>query len=115
MEFVSHKSIKGFSIDGKIKDEADFGRLRIRYENLLEDDMRIKGYIPHLDLDPVFTTSYNGSSFEFKITCYGIYVGKAKAKCYTGITGTRLVPMIPTIQTKLMRSSMSAESQLDLS
>jgi hypothetical protein len=41
MEFMSHKSIKGFSVDGKINDEADFGRLRIRYENLLEDDMRI--------------------------------------------------------------------------
>jgi hypothetical protein len=115
MEYAGHKKIKDFSMDGQIADEADFVRLRGQYQNILDHYMRVKGYVPHLDLDPVFTTSYNGKSFEFKITYYGIYIGKAKAKCYIGVTGTKLIPMIPTHQSKLERSSTYVESQLDQS
>ena len=110
MEFAGHKKIKDFSMDGHIYDDSDFIRLRYQYELLLEEYMRVKGYIPHLDLYPVFTTSYNGRTFEFKITCYGIYVGKKKAKCYTGITGNHLIPMISTMQSKSEKSYRSVES-----
>jgi hypothetical protein len=115
MEFVAHKKIRDFSIDGQIYDEADLPRLKLEYENIVEHYMRVKGYIPHLDLDPSFTVSYNGHSFDFKITWYGIYLGKAKAKCYTGVIGNKLVPMTPMIPNKLMKSYRSAESQLDQS
>lgn len=111
MDYAGHRKIKDFSIDGKIYDEADFSRLRGQYESIVEEYMRIKGYIPHLDLDPVFTTSYNGHSFEFKITWYGIYLGKAKARCYKGVTSNKLIPMSHTIQNKLVKSSESVESQ----
>jgi hypothetical protein len=111
MEFAGHRKIKDFSIDGHIYDEADFIKLRWQYENIIEEYMRVKGYIPHLDLDPVFSTSYTGSSFEFKITWYGIYLGKAKAKCYKGVTSNKLIPMTPTTLTKLVKSSESVELQ----
>ena len=58
MEFAGHKKIKDFSLDGTIYDEADFLKLRNQYEQIIEEYMRIKGYIPHLDLDPIFSTSY---------------------------------------------------------
>lgn len=115
MEFVHHKKIKDFSMDGQINDDADFMRLRDQYEKIIDETMRISGYIPHLDLDTVFTTSYNGKSFEFKITCYGIYVGKAKSKCYTGVTANRLIPMSSMTQIKSERSSQSVEFQQGLS
>ena len=113
MEFVGHKKIKNFSMDGVIHNDADFIRVRYQYQNLIESYMRVKGYVPHLDLDIVFTTNYNGKTFEFKITSYGIYIGKAKAKCYAGVTSNQLVPMIPTIQNKSTRSSLPAEFKLD--
>ena len=111
MEFAGHKKIKDFSLDGTIYDEADFLKLRNQYEQIIEEYMRIKGYIPHLDLDPIFSTSYNGHIFEFKITWYGIYLGKAKAKCYKGVASNKLVPQTHTILTKLVKSSLSVESQ----
>jgi hypothetical protein len=111
MEFAGHKKIKDFSIDGQIYDDADFPRLRAQYEVIVEEYMRIKGYVPHLDLDPAFSTSYNGHSFNFKITWYGIYLGKVKSKCYKGVIGNKLVPMSPTTQIKSEKSSKSVESK----
>jgi hypothetical protein len=111
MEFAGHRKIKDFSIDGQIYDDADFPRLREQYMIIVEEYMRIKGYIPHLDLDPIFSTSYTGHSYEFKITWYGIYLGKVKAKCYRGVTGNNLVPMNHTTQIKSEKSSKSVESK----
>lgn len=111
MDTVAHKKIKDFSIDGQIYDEADIIRLRYQYETITDNYMRVKGYIPHLDLDSSFTLSYNGHSFDFKITRYGIYVGKAKAKCYTGVIGSKLIPMTPTTKTRSEKSSAHVESQ----
>jgi hypothetical protein len=111
MEFAGHRKIKDFSIDGQIYDDADFPRLREQYMVIVEEYMRIKGYVPHLDLDPIFSTSYTGHSYEFKITWYGIYLGKVKAKCYRGVTGNNLVPMNHTTQIKSEKSSKSVESK----
>jgi hypothetical protein len=111
MEFAGHRKIKDFSIDGQIYDDADFPRLREQYMVIVEEYMRIKGYVPHLDLDPIFSTSYTGHSYEFKITWYGIYLGKVKAKCYRGVTGNSLVPMSHTTQIKSEKSSKSVESK----
>lgn len=113
MEYAGHRKIKLFSIDGQIYDDADFPRLREQYQVLIEEYMRIKGYVPHLDLDSAFSTSYNGHSFEFKITWYGIYLGKVKAKCYKGVTGNILIPMSPTMKIRSENSSRSAESKQD--
>lgn len=111
MEYAGHKKIKRFTIDGQIYDEADVLRLREQYDQIMDHYLREKGYVPHLDLDPVFSLDYNGNIFEFKITWYGIYLGKAKAKCYKGLVGTKLIPMTPMTQTKLRKSSFPAESQ----
>ena len=111
MEYAGHKKIKKFTIDGQIYDEADVMRLREQYNQIMDSYLREKGYVPHLDLDPVFSLDYNGNIFEFKITWYGIYLGKAKAKCYKGLVGTKLIPMNLTTQTKSERLSYPAESQ----
>ena len=108
-DFIGHKKINRFEFNGSIHDESDIPRMKAQYESLLEHYMRSKGYLRQFDLDPVFTIEYNGKNFNFVISLYGCYVGKAKAKCYQGIVGTRLIPM-PSIQKiKLGQSSIHAE------
>lgn len=111
MEIAAHKRIHNFDFEGIIKDDKDLIRLRQQYEDIAEKYMRAKGYIPHYDLDPVFTIEYTTQGYKFKYTRYGIYVGKAKAQCYQAIVGTRLVPMTATQQDKLKKSSDNAASQ----
>lgn len=112
MEYIAHKRIHNFDFEGIINDDKDIIRLREQYRIIAENYMRARGYIPHLDLDSVFTISYNNGNYNFKYTRYGIYVGKAKAKCYQAVAGTRLIPMSTTQQDKSEKYLLSVESQL---
>jgi hypothetical protein len=47
--------------------------------------MRHRGYVPRYDIDTDFTISYNGKTFEFILSVYGVYVGKKKAEELCGI------------------------------
>lgn len=90
-----HKPIKRFSLDGSIYDDSAIGRLRIEYTRLLLSEMRLAGYVPRLDIDTDFTIEYNEAKqmFEFKLSIYGVYVGKKKSEWITGIDGTTEVPI----------------------
>ena len=112
MEYATHKKIHNFNFDGVIHDDKDIMRLREQYHSIAEEYMRNKGYIPHLDLDSVFTISYNNGVFNFKYTRYGIYVGKAKARCYQAVVGTKLIAMTPTQRGKYEKSSPNVVSPL---
>jgi len=68
---MRHYDIERFEIAGTIGDDKDLIRLRGEFERLLVQDMRDAGYVPHLDLAPVFTTEYNGQ-YEFKLSMYGV-------------------------------------------
>lgn len=81
----SHKRIERFSLEGEIFDDSYISRLKDQYIFMLVSGMRNKGYVPRYDIDTDFTVSYNGKTFDFKLTVYGVYVGKAKAKCILGI------------------------------
>ncbi len=52
---MTHKRIKRFQVDVEFKDNAQLISLRPQYENLLTQDMRGKGYIRVLDIDPAFS------------------------------------------------------------
>jgi hypothetical protein len=52
---------------------------------MIINGMRNKGYVPRYDIDIDFNISYNGKTFDFKLSVYGVYVGKGKAKCILGI------------------------------
>lgn len=100
MMSVHHKSIKRFYLDGDIYDEAAIGRLKTEYIRLLVSEMKIIGYVPKIDIDPDFTIRYNSEKqiFDFKLSVYGIYVGKKKAEWIAGIDGTTA---ITTVENKL--------------
>jgi len=55
--------------------------------------MRMSGYVPRLDIDLDFTTSYNEKAryFQFEISVYGIYVGKRKSEWILGIDGSKVI------------------------
>jgi hypothetical protein len=93
METLHHKPIKRFGLEGIIKDDSSVMRLRQEYGKLLDSEMRISGYVPRLDINEDFTINYNYQKeyFEFKLTIYGVYVGKKKSEWILGIDETRVV------------------------
>ena len=100
MEYVGHKKIKEFHIDGIIDDDASIPKIRERYEHILVDMIRSQGYVPHLDVDPAFSLEYTGERYTFLLTIYGVYIGKARAKCYLAVSGNNLIPTDSTNQNK---------------
>ena len=93
----THKKIERLCLEGEIFDESHISRLKDQYIFMLISGMKSKGYVPRYDIDTDFTVSYNGKTFDFKLTVYGIYVGKAKAKWILGIDKNTAV-MSHTIQ-----------------
>jgi hypothetical protein len=93
MDNLHHKPIKSFSLDGSIYDDSTIARLKTEYIKLLVIEMETLGYVPRLDIDPDFTIRYNKEAqiFEFKLTAYGIYVGKKKTQWIIGLDGTKVI------------------------
>lgn len=82
-----HKSIKKFSLEGDILDDASIPRLKEEYIRLLISQMRVANCVPRVDINPSFTTKYDAKKkiFKFKVTVYGINVGKEKIKCIVAV------------------------------
>jgi hypothetical protein len=80
-----HNRIKRFGIEGTIIDDSKFIKAREMYEHLLISDMREKGYVPMLDVGPFWSTVWNGLSYDFKSSVYGVYVGKERACTIEGM------------------------------
>ena len=93
METFHHKPIKRFILDGNIYDDAAILRLKTEYIRLLVSEMKISGYVPRFDIDPDFTIVYNEKAeiFEFKLSIYGIYIGKKKTEWIIGLDGTKVI------------------------
>jgi hypothetical protein len=93
METFHHKPLKKFSLDGNIHDDSALWRLKTEYIALLSSEMKIAGYVPRLDINADFTIEYNEQKqyFEFKLSIYGVYVGKRKSEWITGIDEARAV------------------------
>lgn len=89
---MTHKIIKRFQIEVEFHDNAQLISLKPQYENLLVQDMRGKGYIRVLDIDPAFSIEFNGETWKFLMTLHGIYVGKRKAWQLEGTTQNKLIP-----------------------
>ena len=89
---MTHQRIKRFQIDVQFHDNAQLISLRPQYENLLTHDMRSKGYVRVLDIDPAFSVEFNGETWKFLMTLHGIYVGKKKAWQLEGTTQNKLIP-----------------------
>ena len=88
---MTHRKIKRFQIDVRFQDNSQLISLRPQYENLLIQDMRGKGYVRVLDIDPAFSVEFTGETWKFLMSIHGVYVGKKKAWQLEGITQGKLI------------------------
>jgi len=91
---MTHRRIKRFQIDVQFEDNSQLISLRPQYENLLTQDMRGKGYVRVLDVDPAFSVQFTGETWKFLMSIHGIYVGRRRAWQLEGITQGKLIPRI---------------------
>jgi hypothetical protein len=89
---MTHRKIKRFQIEVQFDDNSRLISLRPQYENLLTQDMRGKGYVRVLDIDPAFSVEFTGETWKFLMSIHGVYVGKKKAWQLEGITQGKLIP-----------------------
>jgi hypothetical protein len=105
---IQHRPIKRFSLDGSIYDDAEIWRLKNEYISLLIMEMKISGHVPRLNIAPEFTMVYNEKTetFYFKLSIYGIYVGKRKSEWILGIDGQSLI-LIPQNKSNVFSSEVA--------
>lgn len=89
---MTHRKIRRFQIDVRFQDNSQLISLRPQYENLLIQDMRGKGYVRVLDIDPAFSVEFTGETWKFLMSIHGVYVGKKKAWQLEGITQGKSIP-----------------------
>lgn len=82
-----HRRIKRFSVHGVIHSDDAIPRFKDEYIRILTGAMRDNGYVVRIDIDPDFTIMYNGKSYDFSLSVYGVYVGKKKAECIKYLDG----------------------------
>ena len=75
---MTHRKIKRFQIEVQFDDNSRLISLRPQYENLLTQDMRGKGYVRVLDIDPAFSVEFTGETWKFLMSIHGVYVERRK-------------------------------------
>ena len=100
---MTHKAIKRFQISVEFLDDADMIRVKNQYLNLLDNQMKDKGFVRVLDIDPAFSVEFTGETWKFLLTVHGVYVGKRKSWQSEGMSQGKLIP-------RNTRQSMSKQS-----
>jgi hypothetical protein len=97
-------------MEGEVKDDADFARLRAQFETYVLREMREAGFIPVLDLGSYWSTSFDPikEKYSFVLSMHGFHVGRRKACQVEGITAEG--KMIPrnTPPSKSKQSSLTS-------
>jgi hypothetical protein len=88
------RKIHNFTITGTIGDDAHFIKARENYERIIVQQMRDKGYVPVLDMNPQFSLSYieQKNQYGFILIMFGVFVGKAKSFQYEGFSDQKFIP-----------------------
>ena len=91
------RTIKKFQVDGVARDQEDIIRLRTQLESHMIDDMRVKGYVPVLDITPELFWNYEkeDQNFKYLLIVYGSYVGKRKSRDILGLLGSHPIFVEP--------------------
>lgn len=87
-----HKPIKRFEQSGTILDDRFFARTQAEQLSIMADIMSESGYVPRLDINPDWSLSFNGKSYDFRLSVYGVHVGRKKAKELEGIDWWKEIP-----------------------
>lgn len=89
-----HDEVTKFPLEGVLTDKLNLAQHKERMVHFLEGDMRDRGYVPLLDMEPHYTQSWNNDEghFTFKLSVYGVYVGKDKAWDVSGMMSGKIIP-----------------------
>lgn len=87
-----HEDIKTYTLDGEV-DDKNLVETRERLILFMENMMREHGAVPVLDMDPQFTLDFKPDKelYEFKLTLYGVYVGKDEAWQIAGLMNGKAI------------------------
>lgn len=94
---MTDKIIRRFQIKGTILDDSKFIQIRETYYKEIVAMMKDNGYVPLLDIDPVWDTRYipKDENYKCTYTWHGEYVGE-NAWNFVGKMGQKLVPTPPS-------------------
>lgn len=69
---------------------------RETHNSVLIGMMKDEGYVPLLDVNPVFQTKYvGGEKYQFSLTIQGVFVGRERAWQTQGMLDGKLIPSTP--------------------
>jgi len=102
---VTNKQIHKFSVEGQMASDSSIPSVKNNFYRLMLQDMRDKGYIPVLDINPGWYVHYDEpkDDWHFSLVLHGIYIGKKKSWQYEGIQDGKLLPR-STTRSKSQRS-----------
>jgi hypothetical protein len=89
---MTDRMIRRFKVDGLLTETA-MEKAQLASRSLLIGMMKDEGFVPLIDLDPVFKTKYlGGEKYEFSLTMHGVFVGKDIAWQFAGMLDGKLLP-----------------------
>lgn len=92
---MTHHMIRRFRLEGELF-ETKMPQVRQSGISLLTVSMKDSGYLPLLDVDPVWQTLYlGGDRYNYVLTLQGVHVGKDVAWKNAGVMDGKLVPSTP--------------------
>jgi hypothetical protein len=96
---MTDKMIRRFKVAGVMGDDSGLIQTRETYHKLLVTEMKDEGYVPLLDVNPVWKMTYLGDKYEFEYTMQGVHVGREVSWTIQGIMDGRPIPQ-PTPKNK---------------
>lgn len=89
---MTAQMIRRFSFEGEYA-ETKLIQTRMELNTAMIVEMRDEGFVPLLDVNPVWATTYlGGERFAFKFTMQGVYVGEEVAWRTIGVMDGKLIP-----------------------
>lgn len=89
---MTDRMIRRFKVDGLLTETTMYDA-QLATRRLITGMMKDDGYVPLLDLDPVFKTHYlGGERYRFSLTMHGVFVGKDIAWQFAGMLAGKLIP-----------------------
>lgn len=93
---MTDKMIRRYKIEDGLMTETMMVKAQSASREVLVGMMKDDGYVPLIDLDPVFKTNYlGGDKYEFTLTMYAVFVGKETAWQFAGSLDGKLLPNTP--------------------
>jgi len=89
---MTNQIIRRFQLPGTVAGDK-IVQSRDTYKIAIVNWMKIEGFAPYLDIDPVWEQQWvEEDVFEFVYTWQGVYVGEERAWQIEGISGGKQIP-----------------------